>query len=43
LYYITPEDFPNGKVDEILKRRQKKLYDALDNRKNYWKNTKSIA
>ena len=43
LYYITPEDFLNGKADEILKTRQKKLNDALNSRKNYWKNKKNIA
>jgi len=43
LYYITPEDFLNGKADDILKTRQKKLNDALDSRKNYWKNQKNIA
>ena len=43
LYYITPGDFLNGKADEILKTRQKKLNDALDSRKDYWKNKKNIA
>ncbi len=43
LYYITPEDFLNGKADEILKTRQKKLNDALYSRKNYWKNKINIA
>jgi len=43
LYYITPENFLEGKADEILKTRQKKLNEALDRRKNYWKNQKNIA
>ena len=43
LYYITPENFLEGKADEILKTRQKKLNEALNRRKNYWKNQKNIA
>lgn len=43
LYYLTPEDFLLGRVDGKLKKRQKKLNDALKNRKNYWNKLKKIA
>jgi len=43
LYYLTPEDFILGKVDDKLKTRQKKLNDAIENRKNHWEKLKNIA
>ena len=35
LHYLTPEDFLLGRVSSKLKKRQKKMNDALKNRKNY--------
>ena len=32
LYYLTPEDFLNGRIDERLKARDEKLYQARLNR-----------
>jgi hypothetical protein len=32
LYYLTPEDFLNGRIDERLKVRDEKLYQARLNR-----------
>lgn len=43
LFYLTPEDFLSGRVNSKLKKRQKKLNDALKNRKNYWNKLKNIA
>ncbi len=37
LYYITPEDFLNNKIEKILKTRQNQLNKAAENRKIYWK------
>lgn len=43
LFYLTPEDFLSGRVSGKLKKRQKKLNDALKNRKNHWNKLKNIA
>ncbi len=43
LYYITDEDFLEGKSEEIINTRQKKLDNAFDNRKYYWNYKKNIA
>lgn len=43
LYYLTPEDFLLGRVNGKLKKRQKKINDALKNRKLYWDKLKNIA
>lgn len=43
LYYLTPEDFLPGRVDEKLREKQNKLDKALVNRRNYWKNDKKFA
>lgn len=43
LYYITPKNFLDGKAEEILNIRQKKLDNAVNNRKNYWYYNKNIA
>ena len=32
LYYLTPEDFLNGRIDERFKVRDEKLYQARLNR-----------
>ena len=43
LFYITPEDYLNNKTKKILKLRQRKLNEAVENRKNYWIRQKQIC
>ena len=43
LYYLTPEDFLEGRVREKLDIREKKLDKATEDRVNYWESKKTIA
>ncbi len=42
LYFLTPEDFLSGKVNEKLNIREQKLIEAQNNRKEYWKNKENL-
>ena len=43
LYYLTPEDYMEGRVDERLKVRETKLSDAVEKRIKYWQDKKNVA
>jgi len=36
LYYLTPEDFLMGRVEQRLKEREHKIQDAIEKRNLYW-------
>lgn len=43
LYYLTPEDFLEGRVTEKLEIREKKLLDAETKRRSYWESKKKVV
>lgn len=43
LYYLRPVDFIEGRVDELISKRNSKLDNATKQRNQYWKNKKKEA